>query len=380
MQVVVLTNILSPYRVPLFNAVAERLEGELTVVCAAHSEPLRFWRSPGEKAMLFHYRVLPGLHCSWMKREWHLHVNRGVWKLLRQLRPDVLVLGGYDQPMYWQGLWYGQRHHVPTVLWYESWEGSALVRRGTIFALKRFFVRRVTVGLALGSRAASWLRQIHGGELPVVVAPNTVDMDFFRQAVQRIRQKKEFAERRAAYPPLLLLYVGSLIERKNVSVVLQALRLLQDRQIGFLVVGAGPEEHTLRRLCQEYGVQEQVLFEGFRQQEELPWYYALADVLVLPSLREVWGLVVNEGLASGLYVLSSAAVGAAYDLIQPGWNGELFDPVDAALLARLIRKVKQQQEELRQRREAISQHACYQFGIGQAARGFVQAIRRARAC
>lgn len=380
MRAVVLTNILSPYRVSLFNAVAEQLQGELTVLCAARSEPLRLWGTPEARQLRFRYRVLPGVHFSWMQREWHIHLNWGLGRALRALRPDVLVLGGYEQLLYWQGLHYARRRGIPTVLWYESWEGSAQIRRGMLFALKRAFVRQVRLGLAYGNPAARWLQRIHGGELPTVVIPNTVDMEFFRRSVWQIRQTAEFASRRAQYPPLLLLYVGRLIPLKNVALLLEALRLLQDPGIGLLVVGEGPERETLARLSREYGLQDVVVFEGHRQPEELPWWYALADVLVLPSLREVWGLVVNEALAAGLYVLCSTAVGAAYDLLQPGWNGALFDPGDAEALAALIQQVSERHLELRQRREAISEHACRHFGIERAAEGFLEALHQAYAC
>ncbi len=380
MHVVLLTNILSPYRVPLFNALAQRLEGGLSVICAARSEPLRLWKQEPEH-VLFRWHVLPGLHWEWALREWHVHLNWGLGWWLRRLRPEVLVLGGYDQPLYWHGLFYARRRRIPTVLLYESWEGSAHWRRGVGFALKRAFVRRTTVGVAFGSRAAEWLRRIHGGEFPVVRSLNTVDMEFFQQRAQQFRQSPHYAERRAQYPPLLLLMVGSLIPRKNARVLLEALARLSDPDIGLVLVGAGPQEEELRQLCWRLGLHDRVAFEGFRQQEELPQYYALADVLVVPSLEEVWGLVVNEALATGLYVLCSTAVGAAYDLIRPGWNGELFPPTDADALADLLRALKRRLPELQNRRDAISAHACHEYTIERAAEalweGIVQAYQRA---
>ena len=59
-------------------------------------------------------------------------------------------------------------------------------------------------------------------------------------------------------------------------------------------------------------------FYGFRQIEENPLFYALADAFILPSLWEEWGLVVNEAMASGLPVVVSETVGCAEDLLKPG--------------------------------------------------------------
>lgn len=379
MRVAVLTNIASPYRIPLFNAVAERIEGELYVICAAETEPWRLWQ---QQAQEYHFRisVLPGLHWVWQQREWFPHLNWGLGRLLRRLQPAVLVIGGYEQPIYWRGLLYARRHRIPVVLWYESWRGSARTRGGPVFAVKRFFVRQTTVGLALGTPAATWLREIHGGDYPIVVGLNTVDMDFFRREVFLARSDAEFQARRAQYPPLLLLYVGSFIPRKNVALLLKALRELGVPDVGLLLVGTGPQEAELRQLCRSYGLEGRVFFEGFRQQWELPYYYALADALVLPSVLEVWGLVVNEALASGLFVVASTAVGAAYDLIQPGWNGQVFEPTDLLGLVRILQWVREHREELRERRSAVSERACREFGIGQAADRFVTALQMALQC
>ena len=106
----------------------------------------------------------------------------------------------------------------------------------------------------------------------------------------------------------------------------------------------------------------------------LPKYYALADVLILPSFEEVWGLVVNEALAGGLYVLCSNRAGAAYDVIQEGWNGVLFDPHDVDRLATLIQQTKKQIGGIRARREAISEHACREFSIERSAKAFLDTI------
>jgi len=83
--------------------------------------------------------------------------------------------------------------------------------------------------------------------------------------------------------------------------------------------------------------------------------------------------VVNEALASGLYALCSNYAGAAYDLIKEGWNGILFDPHSIEELVILIRKAKEKIEDIRARREAISEHACSEFSIERSAKAFLNA-------
>jgi len=204
-----------------------------------------------------------------------------------------------------------------------------------------------------------------------------VDMGWYKKMVSEVRSGEFFERERSEYPKFLLLYVGQLIGRKGVEQLLEVLDSLDDPDIGLLIVGSGPQEEELRQFCQVQGLTN-VFFEGFQQQDDLPSYYALADFLILPSLEEVWGLVVNEALASGLYVLCSDRAGAAYDLIQERWNGALFDPRNVEQLARLIQESKDQIEEIRTRRVAIGKHACREFSIKRSAKAFLDAIEKVR--
>ena len=173
----------------------------------------------------------------------------------------------------------------------------------------------------------------------------------------------------------MLLHVGQLIKRKGVLQVLKALEYLQDnKEIGLLIVGSGPQESSLRDFCKEKKLNN-VFFEGFHQQDELPKYYALVDLFVLSSFEEVWGLVVNEALASGLYVLSSKHAGASYDLIKEGWNGEIFDPDNIEEIVGLIKWIKENIKDIRKRRDDISKYACREFSIERTAREFIKIIK-----
>jgi glycosyltransferase involved in cell wall biosynthesis len=133
---------------------------------------------------------------------------------------------------------------------------------------------------------------------------------------------------------LVALFVGKFISKKRPQDLIHALAHLQRRgnnSIG-VFVGAGELEHALHQESKRLNVT--VRFEGFRNQTELPRYYALADVLVLPSDGgETWGLVVNEAMACGLPAVVSDAVGCAPDLIDQGKTGFVFPVADSGSLA-----------------------------------------------
>jgi glycosyltransferase involved in cell wall biosynthesis len=102
---------------------------------------------------------------------------------------------------------------------------------------------------------------------------------------------------------------------------------------GLVLVGSGHEEALLRDQAKEL---PEVVFAGFQQMDTLPVYYGLASCLVLPSVSESWGLVVNEAMAAGLPVLVSHHCGCVPELVKPGVNGYVFNPLDTGGLARLM--------------------------------------------
>ena len=82
-----------------------------------------------------------------------------------------------------------------------------------------------------------------------------------------------------------------------------------------------------------------VRFAGFAHREQLAAYYALAEMLILPTYSDTWGLVVNEAMACGLPVIVSDVAGCAADLVTENWNGLLIPPRDASSLAAAMAEI-----------------------------------------
>src|SRR6185295_13276085 len=124
---------------------------------------------------------------------------------------------------------------------------------------------------------------------------------------------------------------------KDPATLLEAqARLERGAEAPWLVlVGDGPESKSLRELASARNLRR-VRFAGSREPSELPGIYAAADLFVLPSRHEPWGVVVNEAMAAGLPVVLSDRVGAAPDLLVDGANGRLFPAGDAGRLADAI--------------------------------------------
>ncbi|RLG20716.1 hypothetical protein DRN74_04825 [Candidatus Micrarchaeota archaeon] len=372
-KILFVTNIISPYRIPLFNKLHEVGAFKLKVVALAEKEKNREWQL-ARNQIRFNYQILPGWHTFLWSKELPIHLNWGLWRALRRYDPDVIISSGYDALAYWEAFLYSKVFKKKFILWNGTTLLSTRTTGGFIGQVKRFIIRGADRYVAYGTKAAEYLESLGAPKDRIHIGINTVDMQWFRDRTREIRAEAKYELWRSHYPSVLVLFVGQLIPRKGLEQLLYALSKLRDPDIGLMVVGSGPEERSLQGLCEELGVQN-VYWKGFHQQNELPYYYSLSDGLVLPSTEEVWGLVVNEALASGLYVLCSNRAGAAYDLIKEGWNGRTFNPRDVDQLAGLIRETKEQIKEIRARREAISEYACREFSIERSAKAFLVAIR-----
>jgi glycosyltransferase involved in cell wall biosynthesis len=163
-------------------------------------------------------------------------------------------------------------------------------------------------------------------------SPWAVDAELFRQGDRAGERARLGLEDGVCY----FLFVGTLIPRKRVDVLLAAIARVQrdGRRAGVLVAGSGESEARLRRAAGDQELRD-VHFLGFVNQTRLPDVYAAADVFVLPSAHEPRGAVVNEAMVAGLPVIASTGtvVWGPGDLVEHGREGLVFPVDDAEALA-----------------------------------------------
>lgn len=304
-RVTLLTEIPAPYRIPLFNALAERVD--LRVLFLARQNPERTHYRLHEDELRFRWKVLPHVERT-VGGRW-LVLNRGV---VRELRgADAIVLGGWNQPAFWAAF----ATRVPVYLWVES-----TLRDSGGGRLKRVLARRAT-GFIVPGRAAAELVRALVPDARITVAPNAVDNALFASGAAG-----------RGDGPFTVLYVGRLAREKGIDVLLRAFEQLDGARL--VVAGAGPEEARLRASAPP-GTE----FLGSVDRDEIPRCLAAADVLVLPSLAEPWGFPLNEGAAAGLPLVSTEAAGAAWELIEDGVNGFRVPPGDPVALGEALRRL-----------------------------------------
>jgi glycosyltransferase involved in cell wall biosynthesis len=310
LRVVLLTEIPAPYRIPLFNSLAERVE--LEVVFLAERNPERPY-GLHEDELRFDRRILPHRDLT-LGHRW-LVLNRGVVGALR--RADAIVVGGWNQPAFWLALAWARATRTPAIGWVESTLGDRRSDRAD--RAKRLLAGACSAFIVPGAAAREYVRAF-APDARIEVAPNAVDNALFASRVG----DREALRAELGLEGCCFLYVGRLAPEKGVNVLLRAFEGIDGE---LALAGAGPEEGRLRALAPP-----RTRFLGHLDRDELPAWYAAADVLVLPSLSEPWGMPLNEAAAAGMPLVATDAVGAAREFVEDGRSGFVVPAGDVAAL------------------------------------------------
>jgi len=354
-KIVILTEIVAPYRIPVFNALARRQGVDLHVIFLAETDAaLRQW-PVYKNEIRFSYQVLGSWRLRAGKRL--LLFNRGLWSALSKANPAVIICGGYNYSASWEALAWARRRVVRFVLWSESNGQDARSGWKLVERLKSYFVRHCDGFAVPGKTAFAYLKSLGASEAAIVTAPNAVDNDLFASEAAAARAHGGEFREKLKLPKRFILFVGRMVPEKGVFDLLEAYvkldsSLRSEVGLGLVYAGDGIARQELMRRAKSV-VPGIVCFPGFENREELAGLYALAEMLVLPTHSDTWGLVVNEAMASGSPIIVSDVAGCAADLVEDGWNGRVVPPRDAERISEAIDSIVRH-SELRQQ---MSEHS-----------------------
>lgn len=332
---------LQPYRLPVFNSLARHPDLDFHVLLLSWREKNRQW-TIDEDRIQFPFEVLPHKEVYIRALDWGLHFNTGIKRALDRLAPDVIAGTGYVSPAYVQAQRYARKRGLGYVLWSGSTEATSRIGKGPIRIMKEAFVRRCDASLAYGTAAARMLMQLGASKDRVVVGTNTVDVAAFARDVAAARQESGYDSWRGRFPKRNVFFVGQMIERKGAPSLIRAFAAANRPDLGLILIGDGPRFEDYRR---EFASVPNLFWEGYRQYKEIVHYYAASHVLVMPSEIEVWGLVVNEAMASGLPVIATSCSGATQDLVRNGETGYSYTSGDETTLSEYLGSVADEPEK-----------------------------------
>jgi glycosyltransferase involved in cell wall biosynthesis len=244
----------------------------------------------------------------------YIHITPGYVSHLLSFRPDAVIANEMGLRTL-IALAHGILFRKPVWVW---WGGTLHTERKARFvrrSIRALISRWARHWISYGQTSTEYLRSLGIRQDRIVEIQNAVDERLFRADA-----RPEFQIR----PRPVLVCVGQLIMRKGVEQLLRTAAAVQKEGLDFslVLVGSGPEKATLEELARTMELKN-VHFLPARRPEQMPAVYRSADVLVLPTLEDVWGLVVNEAALCGLTVLCSEYAGCARELV-PSQN--IFDP------------------------------------------------------
>lgn len=337
------------YQAPLFRALAERVD--LHVYFAHRQMPEQQGEAGFGVSFDWDTDLLSGYEHSFLDN--------------RARRPGTQRYAGCDTPQIAASLTRGRFGAVLTMGWYLKSYVQALVagrrlglrsmvrgdstlasRRGPLVGLvKRLLYpalfRRIDAFLVVGQRSRAYLEAFGVGAERMFWSPHAVDNAWFASAADAARPGRSAVRESLGVgaDERMVLFVGKLLPGKRPLDVVLALARLRERGIPArgVFVGGGMLRDEIEEIAGQLGVP--VTMAGFRNQTQLPAVYAAAEVLVLSSDQETWGLVVNEAMACGVPAVVSSAAGCADDLVDAGRTGEVYRCGDVEALADAIARI-----------------------------------------
>ena len=329
-KLAILVNVVAPYRVPVYREIARAFDARIFVSgvesnrpdwdgCRLQEEPYRVKKSWG-----YTFKLNKKFNGSFFDYKF-LHFNPGYLMDLFRFSPDAIISNemGFRSIA---AIIYGMFFRKPVWLW---WGGTLHTER-TVGAAKRavrsIFSRVVRRWISYGETSTEYLLSIGVPRDRILQIQNCVDEQIYSRDI-----KPAFD----IHPKPVLLFVGQMIDRKGIEPLLETVAVLQKEGYNFslFIVGDGPRREDYKRLAQQLGLTN-AWFHSSVKPDEMPAVYQSANCLVFPTLEDVWGLVVNEALLSGIPVLSSVYAGCAKEIIPEAYQ---FDPLYPGSLDSTIR-------------------------------------------
>ena len=310
------------------------------------------------------------------------NVSRRVTSILSEKSPHYLAVAGYDRPEMRAAARWAKDRGVPCVLMADTkWDDRP--RRWWASALKRRFLKLFGAALVGGATGREYLVTFGFPRERIFIGYATVKNAMF---AEKAEQHRATNNTRRGQRPFFLDCCRLIEERKNLRRLILAYKAHRDlageTAWDLVICGDGADRNLVESTVSQEGVSG-VQLPGYEQVDELAVRYATASCFIHPAIKEPWGLVVNEAMASGLPVLVSRRCGCAHDLVHEGVNGWTFNPYDIREMTEFMLRVTQLKEEARLHMGEESQRIIRRWSPESFAQGLLRAIgtaERALSC
>jgi len=274
-------------------------------------------------------------------------LNYGVLSRLQKGAFDAVWVHGYHTFNTLQAIFAARLLRIPVILRAESQLHDRIRTNTTLIAKRIFFPilrQAVACVMPIGKPNRTYWREYLGEGTPMFGMPYAVDNNYFHDLAADAAPRRDALRRELDLEPgrPIFLFASKLQTRKRCIDLVDAFIKLSpgpgiDPAAYLLIIGDGEERSAIERRIQESGLTS-IRMLGFKNQSELPRYFDLCDIFILPSIHEPWGLIVNEVMSAGRAVIVSDDVGCQADLVEGGVNGFTFPKQNVDALNSALRR------------------------------------------
>lgn len=303
---------------------------------------------------------------------------------IRRVFPDVAIISGYRSKDSLLLLtickWFG----IPIILMSET-KADDFPRKKLVENLKKHIIGNFSSAICGGTLHRDYLISLGMPADRIFLGYDVVDNHYFASQAEQARRTPCEYKHLPGLDHVTPFFLASLrfIKRKNIERLVIAYQIYREKIASLrdhtpwrmVILGDGEERGTIETLIQKMDIQG-ITLAGFHQIEDIPVYYGLAKAFIHPALREQWGLVVNEAMASGLPVVVSRVCGCVPELVEHGVNGYTFNPEDPAELAEYLLLLSSDPKML-ERMGAASRDKISNWGLDRFAKSLFCAVSAA---
>jgi len=332
-KIVIVHNIVTPYKIALFNELSKLLQN-LHVVFIAKSETRRDWQLDTSQ-IKFPHAILFDFPIDTLN---NVKIARHTWQTLNSFNPEVLIICDYSNIFGWVAMKWGKKNKTDLIFWLDSTRED----RKHYFPkeqIKHYFLKHFNLFLAPGLKTKQYLEYMKVDSSQIITTGYCVDNTYFIDQYERyFDQKQNLLPKLGIKTMKNFIFIGRFAKEKNILTLIDSFSRLKNNNWGLILLGDGPQKNEIQNYINKKQVKDSAYLPGFIQQKNIVKYFSIANVFILPSLSEPWGLVVNESMLCRLPVIVSTKCGCQPELVKEGVNGFSFNPHDSTELTKIMQR------------------------------------------
>lgn len=365
-RVILLHNIITPYRLPLFQRLSKQVD--LHVFFCKSKITGRLW-----PASLKNYSFKGEALRNITLPIGGLVINPSLVFRLLTNPCDVYIVGENSENILsiLTTLFIAKIFGRPFIVWsgvvetnYVSHSGMSFlwkIGKAIVEGYRKFLYRFTDSFIAYGKAAKRYLTKKGVSGDKIYIGTQVIS----KHGIKRVSVSKEdvgFKDKK------IILFLGYLVKRKGIEYLIKAFKQMDRRDTVLIIAGAGREEKRLKSLA---GNREDILFPGYVTGREKAKYYSIADIFVIPTLHDPWPQVINEAMAYGLPIITTDRDGSSEELIKG--NGFIVNAKNIKQFINVL-KILLNDDELREKMGKRSREIIKHFDLNYAVEAFIKAI------